>query len=258
MDRRTYLALAGSAVIAGCTTSGTESIATTASDGETTTNSQASKPTTTTQSPTPTATATPTPKGQIDVSIESHELKKQQNDYTTDIYVLAEVVNKGTAPTGQLKLTARFYDENDSLLENMDGYLVSLDSGETWRAAVPYLGTDGDKVARHELEGEYSETAPQWGAENIELLDSKLGTDDLGDVVVTGNAKNNRNEMVSYLQADVKFYADKQTVIGSEFTNVTELPAGDKWRFKTSYISAYQGEAESIKDHTVYLTTSAF
>lgn len=204
----------------------TKNITATASNGSdggstTTTNSQTSKPTTTTKSLTPTTTATAT-------------------------------------PTGQVQVTARFYDDNDSLLNSTDGYLVSLSGGETWRAAVPYLGTDGDKVAKHEFEGEYSETPPQWGPENIKLLNSKLSKDDMGNMVATGNAKNNRDEKVSYLQADVKFYADKQTVIGSEYTNVTNLPAGDKWRFKTSYVSSYQRESELVKNHTVHLTTSSF
>lgn len=264
MNRRTYLALAGSTVIAGCSGTETESITTTAdgsteqSSGDTTTtSSQSSTPTTTTESPTPTTTKTTTTSGEIDVGIESHELKKQQNDYTTDIYVLAKVVNEGDAPTGQVQLTARFYDENDSLLESTDGYLISLGGGETWRAAVPYIGTDGGKVAKHEVEGTFSEDAPEWRAEDIELLGSKLEKNDSGDAVVTGRAKNNRDEKVSYLQASVKFYADEQTVIGSEYTNVTDLPAGDKWRFKTTYFSAYQGESELIKNHTAYLTTDA-
>lgn len=91
----------------------------------------------------------------------------------------------------------------------------------------------------------------------LDHITSKLQKNDSGDAVVTGHARNNRNETVDYLEAEVKFYADDTTVIGSEYTNVTELPAGDKWRFKTSYLSAYQGESNRIESHTTHLTTDS-
>lgn len=284
MDRRRYLSLLGLSVgLAGCAGGGTGTVgnqatseasptsaaATSASStaGKTTTGGETSTQSdTATATDSPTESATPTEAETTEVTttagtsaavaIVSEELKVQEGDYSTEAWVVAEVENQSGKRTGQIHLQAQFYNSAGDLIENGDAYMDTLDAGETWYATVPLLAGDPNEVEDFELSGEVANSVPNYNPEGLEVLESELQKGDY-DTIVTGRVKNNRSSAVEYVQATVKFYADENTVLSSDWTNVSDLKAGGTWKFEVSFLGF--GEAPGmLSDHKVLLTESAF
>lgn len=264
MDRRqfakaTALGLAG---LAGCTDDGTRTVGggDQGGDDPTATETDAGEATMTateseTASDSPTETATETSAGASAVSIASDELKKIDTDYSTEAFAFADVVNKGDAASGEITLKARFYDSEDNLLGDNSAYLVRLAPSETWKAAIWFLG-EGEKVERLEVEGEYVEEAPNFTPDGIELTGSELSKGS-NEATITGTLKNDRGEEVSYLEAHGLFYADETTILASDWTNQTEIPDGDTWKFEVR-MGNTGGRVKDVASHKVVYTLSSY
>lgn len=260
MRRRDYLrasGVAGISLVAGCT--GTEDMeeAAEVTESSTATESQAQTTGTTSadaETATETETGTTTPEGEPKVTIREHELVVDEGEYTTDVYVAAKVTNEGNAPTSMVELTAEWYDAEGNYLGNITQYLQSLGTGETWAARVYYLGSDPKKVDDYEFDGKFGTESPIMNSEGLELLGSemKAGTD---EVVISGEVKNNRDEMASYIQATGKVYNGNDVVLTDEWTNVTEVPAGETWAFEVTWLGG--DRVAQAADHTVWITDSA-
>lgn len=261
MHRRSYIALAGSVIFAGCTSieSGSEPAEDRSDDSETPETKSPDthqEETKTEKTDRPEDTDTPTEERSVgEAVIKSDELLIEEGDYSTDAYVRAEIQNVGDGATGTIEATARFYDTDGNLLESSDVYLSTLDSGETWRLYPPYFG-DGEEVDSHEFEAKYTDKWRPPSNEGVILDEHKLHTSE-NEVQVVGTATNNRSSAIDYLEANAKFYYEQDVVAGTGYTNVTGVPEGDSWRFEVS-LSVYSvAPKEDVSDYTVWLTNQA-
>jgi len=257
MRRRNYLrtaGLMGLAILSGCSGSDdTEEVAE-MTDTPTATEPQEQTTETTSTETTQTETETPTAEGEPQVTILGHELVVDEGEYTTDVYVAAKLENEGDAPTGMTEITAKWYDADGNYLDDDTQYLQSLGAGETWAARVYYLGGDTEKVDDYELDGEFGTEPPQTSPEGLEMVESEMEVGE-DEVLISGNIKNNRDEAASYIQATGKVYNGDGVVLGDEWTNATDVPAGETWAFELKWRG--RDRVEEAADHAVWVTDSA-
>ena len=167
----------------------------------------------------------------------------------------ADIVNEGDSPSGAIELTARFYDSEGNLLENGLNSLVRLKPGETWKATIWFLG-DGTEAADFEIEGEFAESPPNFSPDGIELTGSEMSkTSD--EATITGTLKNATGDTVDYMEAHGLFYADDTTILASDYTNQTDIPDGDTWKFEVSMRNQF-GRLEQVSSHEVVYTISVY
>jgi len=272
MHRRRFLALVTAGAVAGCGSDNTETVGG-GDDGDGADGTPTSNPTPTqtpqtsnndssltetpTETPTDTPTETPsptptaTPAGEPDVQIVDDELVIDEGEYSTDAYVVATVENQGEAPSGQITLTADWYDDNGDFIDNDKGYLPILRAGETWEAHVHAI-SDAEDVADYELSGEY-ETTPAEPPEDIEIVETEQKVSDDGGVVISGRVENNTGEEIQYLEAEALLYDDSGVVLDGDWTNESEIPEGETWRFEIEWFQF--DRADRVFDHDVILTT---
>lgn len=193
--------------------------------------------------------------GSASISIASDELEKTESSYSTDAYVFADVVNEGDAPSGEIALTARFYDGDGNLIGDGSSRLVRLLPGETWKAAIWFIG-DGEEVEDYEVEGEYVEEAPNFEPDGIELTGSEMEKSS-DEAVISGTLKNNTGDEVSYVEVHGLFYADETTILASDWTNQTDIPDGDTWKFEVT-IRNRIGRVEEVNSHKVVYKMSSY
>lgn len=258
--RRTFLAGIGAGAtiaLAGCAAD-TEDMSggTTPTPTETESESNGGQATgtpteTDTETESETESPTETESGEASVSIENEELKVEESSYSTDAYVLAEVVNSSEAVAGQLSLEARFYDADGNFLDNGSASLARLKGGETWQARVSFLG-DAENVDGFELEGEYNSMPSFPGEDVVKLLDSELSTS-ADNPVITGRLENVSDDAVDYVEVHGLFYADETTIIDAEWTNQTDIPDGETWKFELELWDMYDLKSE-ITGHDVVVS----
>jgi len=247
MNRRSMLAGAGvslTALIAGCTES--SDVEGGSRDGEEGTDEE----------------STDEERTSANLEIVDHELVVEEGDFSTDVYVEATVENTGDAPSGDVQLQADWYDGDGNYLDNDTGRLSTLGVGETWSARVYHLGSGAENIDDYEIEGEFDEDTYE-PPEGVSLVDSSLNVqeDDLGDmeVVVEGRVENETEEDQSYVEVVAIIYNDSGDVIGDDWTNVTDLRAGETWAFDfTSFGAAIRNRAEQATDHKIRIKTSAW
>jgi len=251
MNRRQFLAACAAVGVAGCSGTGSSGTIDTEATPAPATEAADTASQTQTQTDTQTPTGTPTPAGEAEIVITAQSLERLEREYRTTTFASATVVNDGEVMSGQVHLTARFYDRDDALLSTGDAYLVGLPGGATWQAVVPLLD-DGSQVARTEVAGEFNRAPPAMDPDDVTLDESRLDVTEDGSVV-TGLATNNRPGTLSYLQANALFHKSEDVVIGSAWTNVSQLPSGESWRFEVSWGGA-SWHVDTPRSHTVFLT----
>ncbi|AKB41280.1 FxLYD domain-containing protein [Methanosarcina mazei] len=62
------------------------------------------------------------------------------------------------------------------------------------------------------------------------INDHSLGKEEYGGYMVTGSATANKD--LSYAEVKVKYYDESGALVGSDFTNIVDLDAGETWNFK--------------------------
>jgi len=222
---------------------------------ETTTETPTDTPTETpTETPTDTPSPTPTPAADPDIVIQDSELVVDDSGFTTETYVMATVENQGDGRSGQITLTAQWYDENGDYLNDDSEYLPTLGPGETWEARVDAL-TDDEEIDDYELSGEF-ETDPPTPPEDVELLESEHQVNNDGDVTVTGRVENNTGDELGYIGAIALLYDDSGTVLSGDWTNETDIPEGETWRFTIDWLR--MGRADAVAAHEAYLNATVF
>ncbi len=253
MRRRHYLAATTSGLslaLAGCTGQ-IQDAGTTNSDAETGTSVNSGAPTAEQQG----QETTREPVGGPNVTIGESTIRTDDSGYQTEKYVDVTVFNDGDVPSGQVELTVRWYDDNGDLLDDSRQFLPTLGAGETWLARVRALTTEPAEIADYEVDGQY-ETQPPQAPENVELLESDFEVGGDGGVTVTGRAENNTGGELSYLEAVGKLYDADGRVLAGEFTNETEIPAGETWRFNVEWIQF--DRIGQIDSYEALLDDSAF
>ncbi|WP_436924497.1 FxLYD domain-containing protein [Halosimplex amylolyticum] len=180
------------------------------------------------------------------------ELVVDEGEYSTETYVAATLENQGDAPSGQITLTAEWYDSNGDFLDNDNKYLPILRAGETWEARVHAL-TDDEDIDDYELSGEY-DPSPAKPPEDVEIVETDHEASNDGSVVVTGRVENNTGDEISYLEAEALLYDDSGVVLDGDWTNQSGIPEGETWRFEIEWFQF--DRADRVADHDVILTTS--
>lgn len=224
MNRRTFLAIAAVSGLAGCVSDG-ESVNT-----EIASPTDALSPTGTTAEATP----TPTTSGEADIAIGDSELIVDSGRFTTDVAVEVAVSNQGDDRSGQIRLTAEWYNSAGDFLDSGEETMVSLAPSETWLARIPFVGTQADQVDDYELSGTFEDTPPSV-PDGVELRDAQINLQDSG-LRITGRVVNGTGSDLSYIEAHGKLYDDSDQALLSEYTNQSEIPAGETWAFEISYL----------------------
>lgn len=95
--------------------------------------------------------------------------------------------------------------------------------------------------------------------EAIELLDHELVTEetDYGttDVLVRGTLQNVSDEMVNYVEVNVRVLNDDGQQLGTYMTNTTDLAAGREWPFE---VDLYDREPGEIAEYEIRLDWSQY
>ena len=259
MRRRTYLttiALTTSAGLAGCAgEDGENGSGNEGGEGESTggtENEESTPPTEETETRTETETETETAEseGEPDIQTSPGELSVDESGYSPETYVPAEVTNEGEGASGRITLAAEWYDENGDYLDNDTEYLQTLAAGETWLARVDAL-TDDEEIDDYELTTEIGDEPPQPPAD-VEVLESELQTGE-DEVSITGRVENNTGDELGYIEAIARVYDDEKRVLGDNYTNETDLPEGETWRFSIDRLARYR--IDEVDDHDVLLSS---
>jgi len=240
----------GRTTAAGSTTTATET--TTESTTETTT-----EPTTTQETETSTATETSTTPGDTASLLEISGTELEEGEY--DVAVVGEIENTGNQRFSYVETTATFRNDAGDVLDTTMTNLAGLGVGQVWQVYVPYLGeksevADGELSISDTTVGEIPEPP-----DSVELLEDSLEppADDFSGPTVTGRAENTIDSSIGYLEAAATFSAENGNVLGSGFTNITDLPAGETWRFEIEFTSYSTDAGDDVSDYELYLTDSA-
>lgn len=227
--RRYYLAATGISLIAlaGCTSSSTEDV-----EGGTRDNKSSNESNTVNAEED--QGDDDEDEGMPALEIVEHELVVEEGEFSTDVYVEALIENSGDALSGNIELQADWYNADGNYLDNSRNWLVSLGAGESWEARIYHLGSNSETVDDYELEGEFTEEPAAINPAGLELLDSEMQVGE-NEVVVTGEIENTSDEIQNYVAATAKIYDEDGLVLGDNFTNVSDLRAGETWAFEVSW-----------------------
>ncbi|WP_224449792.1 FxLYD domain-containing protein [Haloprofundus salilacus] len=252
MHRRRFLTLASGALvgIGGCTSRDTRTVDTTTDDPTETESGVIDALSGNDSGGSDDADDSP------DIVVNSHELVTTQEQYRKSAAVLAMMENVGPSPSGGIRVTARFFDEDDNPLDVATEYLIGLNPGERWKAYIPYYD-DGSDVASHELEAAFQVDPLPRVPEGIDLLESQLDTDGV-EAELTGQLRNVGEEQFDYLKAESKFYADETTVLTSNYASTTNLAAESEWSFTVTYLPYDEEWASPITDSELHVVDSPY
>jgi hypothetical protein len=242
MRRRKYIAIAGASIagVSGCSASseemegGDHSTQASGSNGGSDGTPATAEPTNTpTMTPKSTATPTSTPESTARVAIKDSKLKTRETSYQTEAFVVARIVNEGQGLSGAVRVKARFYDEDDNLLDDITGSLPYMKPGETWEAHLPYLD-DGSKVKSHKIDGEFETEVPNLDPDGVSVKTADMQKTDI-DAKVTGVIANDLEENADYFAAHARFWKD-DVLLSAGLDNQTDVPAGENWSFEAGYM----------------------
>lgn len=62
------------------------------------------------------------------------------------------------------------------------------------------------------------------------INDNTLGKEEYGGYIVTGSATATKD--LSYAEIKVKYYDETGALVGSDYTNIVDITAGEPWKFK--------------------------
>lgn len=192
--------------------------------------------------------------GEPQVDIVESSLETVEGEYSTETYASATVENSGSVRSGDVELTARWYDSDGNLLDDDSESLPSLAAGQTWNARVEAL-VDDEKIDDFELDGEFEVEAPT-APDGVELVDSELRVTEDGDVSVVGSAENGSGELLDYMEANAMLFDADGDVLAGSFDNQTEVPAGETWSFEIEFYG--MARADQIDTHEMLLAGDIF
>ncbi|MXV60747.1 hypothetical protein GS429_01400 [Natronorubrum sp. JWXQ-INN-674] len=170
--------------------------------------------------------------GDPEIELRDHELVVEEDDFSTDAYISAEVANVGDALSGQIDLEADWYDDDGNYLDDNQEWLQTLEAGETWLAHLHHLG-DSEDVADYELEMEIDDEIPAV-PDGFVLEESEMQVGDRS-AEIDGLVANETGDEISYIEAIAIIYDEDCVVLGSARTNETGIPAEETWAFDISW-----------------------
>lgn len=247
MERRYYLGLVATTLLAGCGGSddgGSNSGTTTTTDGgggPPTDTIAATDTTTPTEQSTQTETEadTDTPAPQANIELVSAEYREIEGDFGSTAAVITEVENTGGQTYAYVETTAQFTNDAGDVVATRTTNLTELPPGETWVGYHEYVQADEVSDGTAELtdttRGDRSPTAEEIG---LTILDENLTEgDDISGPTLVGRVRNDTGDALNYLQAHALWYDTDGNVRASSFTNITDLAAEDTWRFELEFLN---------------------
>lgn len=244
--------------LAGCTSDdggggdGEDRDTMTAEDAETTPTDTATETVTPTETETETEqeteTETETPAEEVSLTLGDPELVEADLGYTTRPAGQITVENTGNAPSEQVDLTFDWFDDSGEYLASDSTYCHTIGAGEVWQARARPISVENEEdVSDVEVALSGGSSPASLGADGVKLVNSQLRASE-DDVIVRGEAANNRDSSLSYLEAIAKVYDGDGQLITTEFTNETEIASGGTWRFEINVMTTGRnGDVESAE-----------
>lgn len=193
--------------------------------------------------------------GEAALEITDEELVIDEGEFSTDVYVEAIVENTGDGPSGDAEISVDWYNEAGDYLDNSSALLASLPAGETWEARPSFLGSGAEEVDDFDVTGEFDTEPKAVNPEGLELVDSELQVSD-DEAVIRGTIENASGEEQSYVEVIATIYDDEGTILGDEWTNVTDLPEGETWQFDMTWLD--RARSDRAAEIEVVVADSAF
>ena len=197
--------------------------------------------------------AVETEGGDPEIQVQDHEIMVEEG-FTTETFVEATVENGGRGPSGRIDLEVDWYDADGNYLGDDRASLQTLGPDETWAAQVRHLGGDDDAIADYEFEYEVDDDPPT-AADDLVLEESEMRTTE-DEVTIEGIIANETGAEVSYIEVIALIYDENCVVLGDEWTNETDVPAGESWAFDMTWLDRYRAEAAAA--HRIVMTDSVF
>jgi len=122
-------------------------------------------------------------------------------------------------------------------------------SGVVTIGAVAIAGCAGDDEETT-VEGNNGENG---GGEGLVIEEHELVEDDFS-VQIEGILLNDTGEEQSYIEVKSTVYDEDGVRIDDFFTNTTDVPDGERWRFEVAVLE----DAEDVEDYELEASTSAF
>lgn len=225
MRRRRYLALAGTALIAGCggDSGGPDPVGTLAPTDEST-----PEPTPT---DTPTATDAPTPEA----TFEGSEIITGGDGQK---WIKAAFSNPTDVPHGYFRVDHTVYDGEGEVVDTRDSTIDIIPAGTTWESYPIVLGERREAAETVETAIVTDEVRyPPPVADDVEIVTSTLHKDYRSMTEVVGEVRNNGPERTVWVIAAI--YTDDGTLRGTVQTNVRELDEGEKRGFRAAIVGQW-------------------
>lgn len=244
MDRRYYMGLlvSGVAGYAG---------AQNRNKGQTTPPECPTDTPTVTSTPNRTTTETPTGTPGSDLEIVSTNYEVVESEFLTEAGVWVEVANRSDVTWSYVEVSAAFRDSDDTVVTDGMTNMLGLPPRATWRTYISTVESEAVESATVEITGS-TRGEPYPSAEDLGLTLENSRLAETGPTVI-GRVTNTTGRPLDYLEAYVRFRDDEYVYDGS-FTNVTNLVAGDTWRFEVAFTSVAP-EAPTITDYDLGFST---
>lgn len=186
-------------------------------------------------------------------SIGSSEFTKVTDAGVSTAAMTGEVTASG-GRLQSLELQARFRNDAGDLLSTESAYFQGLDDGQTWLFYVPYLG-DAAAATDGEVEVAEAVAGPAPPTPTAEVIESNLQqpSDQFTGPTVTARVENTGDGTLAYLEARVKFLTGDGAALSSNYTNVTELPAGEVWSFSLEQLTFSADDRPAAEDYEITL-----
>lgn len=255
MNRRRFLAASttiGATLLAGCTSSGGSGADPTTAP----TPPRTAEPTTVRT--TSQETTEPTTAEQVaDATVTDSTLEVTEGQHRTTAAVTGTIENTGNVPLLTCNALAKFYNEDDELLNSNGWQIMGLLPGETWVPWLQYFG-DGSKVERATFDVDRTSTAR---SENIysggssfrvEESNVEVPVDDGAMPRFTANVRNETGSEVARVRFIGKVYDDAGRVLANGTQVVTAFGPGEVWDVEAA-INMGGDRGDRISNHEVLL-----
>ncbi|WP_434531935.1 FxLYD domain-containing protein (plasmid) [Haloarcula sp. NS06] len=209
-----------------------------------------------TQAEESTPTETTTPAAVVDLNVEGVSTRQTEGSLYSGIVAEGSVTNAGNAPSGTVEATCDWFDGDGNYVASQPTFCETIGAGETWLPLFnPSMQVDDpSNLASAELAISGGQDPPSFNPEGIELIDSTLRASE-EQALIRGTTANNRSNTVSYLEANAKFYNSDGSILTTNWTNVTDLAAGESWQFELD--SLLTDRAGQVESGEILLTTES-
>lgn len=157
--------------------------------------------------------------------------------------------NAGDVRLSYAEVVPEFFDADGDLLDIEQAEVLDLDPGETWEAFIPYRG-DPALVSDYRIVGSFVAGDTVEPIDDVTLITTDLKTSPV-EVLVVGQARNDRIDPVGYLEIRAKFYDGDGALVYSDFVGTTDLSPDETWTFEVEFRSDVHGAGSDVNEYAV-------